>query len=49
MPGQEEVTTAQDEDDEGLSDGEIAAIVICSVGGTALIAGVAYFIYSRRT
>ena len=34
--------------DEGLSDGEVAAIVIGSIAGTALLAGGGYALYSRR-
>lgn len=33
----------------GLSEGAIAGIVIGSVAGVALIAALAYFLYSRKT
>jgi hypothetical protein len=33
----------------GLSDGAIAGIVIGVVAGVALIAGLAYFLYSRKS
>ena len=34
--------------DEGLSDGEIAAIVICSCAGAAAIGGGGYMVYKKR-